>query len=81
MVLSITSVLKKEEVTDLKQIGATAETGTKVTFKPDLTIFTHDRGFQWDILAKRLRELAFLNRGVKITLKKRVNCARRSFQI
>ena len=56
------------EVTDLVQIGKTKETGTKVTFKPDLSIFTHEGGFQWDVLSARLRELAFLNRGAKITL-------------
>ncbi|MFC1467430.1 DNA topoisomerase (ATP-hydrolyzing) subunit B [Verrucomicrobiota bacterium] len=60
---------KGVEVTDLEQIGKTSDTGTKVTFMPDLSIFTHEGGFQWDILAARLRELAFLNRGVKITLK------------
>ncbi|HEY5653175.1 MAG TPA: DNA topoisomerase (ATP-hydrolyzing) subunit B [Pontiella sp.] len=57
------------EVTELVTIGQTSETGTKVTFMPDHTIFTHDGGFQWDILAARLRELAFLNRGAKITLR------------
>ncbi|MEN7973251.1 MAG: DNA topoisomerase (ATP-hydrolyzing) subunit B [Verrucomicrobiota bacterium] len=57
------------ETTELVTIGTTAETGTKVTFMPDHTIFTHDSGFQWDILSSRLRELAFLNRGAKITLK------------
>ena len=57
------------EVTDLNVIGKTTETGTKVTFSPDHTIFTHEGGFQWDILAARLRELAFLNRGAKISLK------------
>ncbi len=56
------------ETTELVKIGKTSGTGTKVTFKPDHTIFTHTGGFQWDILAARLRELAFLNRGVKITL-------------
>ena len=56
------------EVTELVTIGKTTETGTKVTFMPDSTIFTHETGFQWDILASRLRELAFLNRGAKITL-------------
>ncbi len=56
------------ETTELVKIGKTAETGTKVTFKPDRTIFTHETGFQWDILAARLRELAFLNKGAKITL-------------
>lgn len=60
---------KGAEVTELVQIGKTKETGTKVTFKPDLDIFTHEGGFLWDILASRLRELAFLNRGAKITLK------------
>ncbi|MDF7809054.1 DNA topoisomerase (ATP-hydrolyzing) subunit B [Pontiellaceae bacterium B12219] len=57
------------EVTDLIVIGKTTETGTKVTFMPDHTIFSHQGGFQWDILSARLRELAFLNRGAKITLK------------
>jgi DNA gyrase subunit B len=60
---------KGVEVTDLVTIGKTSETGTKVTFQPDMSIFTHESGFQWDILAARLRELAFLNRGAKITLK------------
>ncbi|MDF7798707.1 DNA topoisomerase (ATP-hydrolyzing) subunit B [Pontiellaceae bacterium B1224] len=57
------------EVSELIVIGKTTETGTKVTFMPDRTIFTHEKGFQWDILSARLRELAFLNRGAKITLK------------
>jgi DNA gyrase subunit B len=57
------------EVTELVKIGKTKDTGTKVTFLPDLSIFTHTGGFQWDTLASRLREMAFLNRGTKITLK------------
>jgi len=56
------------ETTELVKIGKTKETGTKVTFLPDMEIFTHEGGFQWDILAARLRELAFLNRGAKVTL-------------
>ena len=60
---------KGVEVTELVTIGKTTETGTKVTFMPDMSIFTHLGGFQWDILASRLRELAFLNRGAQITLK------------
>ncbi|MBI9021029.1 MAG: DNA topoisomerase (ATP-hydrolyzing) subunit B [Verrucomicrobia bacterium] len=60
---------KGVEVTELVQIGKTKDTGTKVTFLPDLSIFTHIGGFQWDTLASRLREMAFLNRGTKITLK------------
>jgi len=51
----------------LKEVGKSKERGTRVTFKPDSTIFeTSD--FSYDILSQRLRELAFLNRGVKITL-------------
>ena len=53
-------------VTTLDVVGETKGTGTLVTFLPDHTIFTC-KGFEWDILATRLRELAFLNRGVKIT--------------
>ena len=53
-------------VSPLEIIGDTHGRGTQVTFFPDHTIFTY-RGFQWDILANRLRELAFLNRGVRIT--------------
>ncbi|HRR33667.1 MAG TPA: DNA topoisomerase (ATP-hydrolyzing) subunit B [Kiritimatiellia bacterium] len=52
-------------VTQLEVIGETHGTGTKVTFFPDHTIFTC-HAFKWDILANRLRELAFLNRGVSI---------------
>ncbi len=51
----------------LEAIGKTQKTGTKITFKPDHEIFTQE-GFQWDVLASRLRELAFLNRGVRIRL-------------
>jgi DNA gyrase subunit B len=51
----------------LEEIGKTPSTGTKVTFYPDLEIFTSSV-YEWDILASRLRELAFLNRGVEIKL-------------
>lgn len=52
----------------LKKIGATSKRGTKITFKPDPTIFTATK-FQYDVLQKRLRELAFLNSGVRIIFK------------
>ena len=55
-------------VSDLQVTGCDNETGTKVTFKPDPEIFTETTKFDYAILQNRLRELAFLNRGVKIIL-------------
>ena len=49
----------------VRRVGTSTKRGTKVTFKPDGTIFTTTK-FQYDILQKRLRELAFLNNGVRI---------------
>ncbi|MFZ0818926.1 MAG: DNA topoisomerase (ATP-hydrolyzing) subunit B [Candidatus Acidiferrales bacterium] len=51
----------------LKETGKTRKTGTKVTFHPDPEIFKNIN-YVYDILAQRLRELAFLNKGLKITL-------------
>ena len=56
-------------VRKLEVIGKSKETGTMVTFKPDATIFTITTEFKFDILANRLRELAFLNPGIEIVLK------------
>ena len=53
--------------TKLKTIGKSKATGTKVTFKPDKAIFKTIE-FSYDTLSQRLRELAFLNKGLKITL-------------
>jgi len=55
-------------VTELKVIGRCKNTGTKVTFKPDPEIF-EELDFSFDTLAQRLRELSFLNMGVRIILK------------
>ena len=45
------------------------KTGTKVTFKPDATIFTETTVFEFDVLKQRLREMAFLTKGLKIILR------------
>lgn len=54
--------------TEVTVIGDTDRTGTTVTFKPDPTIFTDTVVYDYDILLTRLREQAFLNAGVRITL-------------
>ncbi|WP_090832881.1 MULTISPECIES: DNA topoisomerase (ATP-hydrolyzing) subunit B [unclassified Bacillus (in: firmicutes)] len=53
---------------DLKVIGETDVTGTITHFVPDCEIFTETLEYEFDILANRIRELAFLNRGLKITI-------------
>ena len=52
---------------DVKVVGESNETGTEVTFKPDATIFEATE-YNFDIIAARMRELAFLNKGITITL-------------
>ncbi|WP_068785444.1 DNA topoisomerase IV subunit B [Paenibacillus phocaensis] len=58
-----------EPVTGLEILGNTNKTGTKVTFKPDIRVFTGGIGLNYDTLAERLQEIAFLNSGLKVTLK------------
>ncbi len=55
-------------VAPLKQTGKTKKRGTKITFKPDAQIFT-ESAFSFDKLSERLREKAFLNKGIRITIK------------
>ena len=50
-------------------IGSCNDTGTIITFHPDATIFTQTTVYKYDTLANRLRELAFLNKGIRITLR------------
>ena len=54
-------------VSELKVIGKAENTGTRVTLKPDMQIF-ETTDFSFDVLSNRLRELAFLNRGIKISI-------------
>ncbi|MFH1215190.1 MAG: DNA topoisomerase (ATP-hydrolyzing) subunit B [Pseudomonadota bacterium] len=58
--------IKESEV---KVVGETTLSGTTITFLPDPEIFTETTEFKYDIIQTRLRELAFLNKGVKILLK------------
>jgi DNA gyrase subunit B len=54
-------------LTDIQEIGTTEKNGTEITFLPDPSIFNTTE-YKYDILATRLRELAFLNKGIKLTL-------------
>lgn len=58
-----------EPVTGLEVIGNTNRTGTKVTFKPDGRVFQNGTSFNYDTLSERLQEIAFLNSGLKVTIK------------
>ena len=53
---------------DVKAIGVSDRTGTIQTFQPDAEIFTQTLEYKYDTLATRLRELAFLNKGIKLSL-------------
>jgi DNA gyrase subunit B len=53
---------------EVKNTGKTDKTGTVVTFRPDTTIFTQTIEFNYDTLAGRLRELAYLNKGISVRL-------------
>ncbi|MGN5653774.1 DNA topoisomerase (ATP-hydrolyzing) subunit B [Bacillus sp. Brlt_9] len=55
-------------VADLKVIGDTDQTGTITRFKPDPEIFQETTVYEFDTLATRMRELAFLNRNIKLTI-------------
>lgn len=59
---------KGKPVSDLRKFGKSTQTGTKITFRPDPEIF-EDLNFSFDIIAHWLREIAFLNAGVKVDLK------------
>jgi len=62
------SYRRGEPVTPLEEIGETKQTGTRVTFKPDPEIFKETCTFDFEILAARMRELAFLNPNLTIRI-------------
>jgi DNA gyrase subunit B len=57
-----------DPATGLEEIGVSEKSGTKITFKPDSSIFKGTREFSFEVLSQRLRELSYLNRGLTITL-------------
>ena len=59
---------KGKPITPVEVIGECQDTGTTIAFHPDSEIFTVTTIYDYDTLAKRMRELAFLNKGIKITL-------------
>ena len=63
----------------LEVVGKTAKTGTKVVFKPDATIF-ETADFSFDVLSNRLRELAFLKKGVFISIEDERTDKKHEFQ-
>ena len=65
----IIEVVGGVEISPMKIAGATEKRGTEVHFLPDTEIFKENNEFHYEILAKRLRELSFLNNGVRIRLK------------
>jgi len=65
----ITEMVAEVAVSPMKVIGETDKRGTEVHFLPDTDIFKENHDFHYEILSKRLRELSFLNNGVRIRLK------------
>lgn len=74
----IQSYARGKPVTKLKKIGKTTKTGTKTTFKPDHEIF-QSLEFNFDTLSQRLRELSYLNKGLKISIMDERNDTRKDF--
>ncbi len=58
-----------EPVGGLDVIGNTNRTGTKITFMPDIRVFQNGVSFNYDTLSERLQEIAFLNSGLKVSIK------------
>lgn len=72
------SYSKGVKVTELKERGHTQDKGTKITFTPDSSIF-EEKVYQYDILSSRLRELAFLNKGLNLEIEDKRTSKKESF--
>ena len=59
---------KGKPITEVEVIGTCNDTGTTITFHPDPTIFVQTTVYKYETLANRLRELSYLNKGIKIVL-------------
>ena len=59
---------KGKPITPVQVVGEAQDTGTTITFHPDATIFQQTIVYKYETLANRLRELAYLNKGIRITL-------------
>lgn len=66
-------------VTELKVVGTSKSTGSKVSFKPDSQVFD-ELEYSFDVLEHRLKELAFLNKGIRINLKDERDGTERTYQ-
>ncbi len=64
---------------EVQEIGETDKTGTEVLFLPDPDIFTETTDFDYNILATRLKELAYLNKGIKIIIEDKRNNKKEEF--
>ena len=71
--------VRGETVSPLKVTGKSRKNGTRITFKPDTKIFTETE-FSFDVLSQRLRELSFLNAGLKISILDERNDKSHDFQ-
>lgn len=70
---------KGKPLAPLKEVGTTDKRGTYVRFKPDAEIFEETTEFSYDTLAARLRELAFLNKGLHISIIDEINHRKKTF--
>lgn len=75
----VQSYARGKAASKLRKVGKTKKTGTTITFKPDPEIFT-ELEFSFEILSKRLRELSFLNKGLKISIQDERTDKRHDFQ-